>query len=200
MCRIILFWHNKIVWAYVITINTMNEIILQILEILKYTLPALIVFCTAYYLLTRYMQREATAKALELKMQRDKEIVILRLQAYERLALFLERIGPISVIGRVRTPDMLSTELQYAMVKSIREEFEHNLSQQVYVSSNAWNLIVSSKDEIIKFVNLVGTQLPPDSSSSHLINAMINGISNANAALPTEHALEYLKAECRELF
>ncbi len=175
-------------------------IIEQIFDILKYTLPALIVFLTAYFMLTKYIQQEANVKALELKMKRDKEIMILRLQAYERLALFLERITPASVINRVRTPEMLSTELQYAIVRNIREEFEHNLSQQVYVSSNAWNLIVASKDEIVKFINMVGTQTPPEGSAGQLINAIFTGIANANAPLPTEHALEYLKAECRELF
>lgn len=171
-----------------------------LLDILKYTLPALIVFLTAYFLLTRYMQKDATAKVIELKMKRDKEIVMLRLQAYERLALFLERINPAAVVSRVRNPDMIANELQYAMVKNIREEFEHNLSQQVYVSSNAWNLIVAAKDEIIKTINLIGNQLPSEASSGQLITALFNGISSANTALPSEHALEYLKAECRELF
>ncbi|MDB5282143.1 MAG: hypothetical protein JWO06_1218 [Bacteroidota bacterium] len=175
-------------------------IITDLLEILKYVLPALIVFLTAYFLLTRYMQKDATSKMIEIKMRRDKEIITLRLQAYERLALFLERIGPASVIARVRTPDMIATELQYAMVKNIREEYEHNLSQQVYISSNAWNLIVASKDEIIKTINMIGQQVPPDSSSGQLIATLFNGITKANAPLPTEHALEYLKAECRELF
>ncbi len=172
----------------------------DILEILKYTLPALLVFLTAYFLLTRYMQKEATAKMIEMKMKRDKEITMLRLQAFERLALFLERIGPANVIARVRTPDMICTELQYAMVKNIREEYEHNLSQQVYVSSASWNLIVASKDEIIKMVNLIAQQLPPDASSGQLINAIFTGIQRANAPLPTEQALEILKTECRELF
>ena len=176
------------------------EIVTLLLEILKYTLPALIVFLTAFFLLTRYMQKEATAKALELKMKRDKEIIMLRLQAYERLALFLERINFASVISRVRTPEMLSSELQYPMVKNIREEYEHNLSQQVYVSSNAWNLIVSAKEEMMKTVNLIGAKLPPEASAGQLINAVFTGIQNANAPLPTEHALEFLKAECRELF
>ena len=175
-------------------------ILTDILELLKYTLPALIVFLTAYFLLTRYMQKEATEKAIELKLKRDKEITMLRLQAYERLALFLERIGPANVISRVRVPDMICTELQYSMVRNIREEYEHNLSQQIYVSSAAWNLIVASKDEIIKLVNLIGQQLPPDASSGQLINAIFTGIAKANAPLPTEHALEFLKAECRELF
>lgn len=176
------------------------EIVTVVLEILKYTLPALIVFLTAYFLLTKYMLKEATHKAIELKMVRDKEIVLLRLQAYERLALFLERINFAPVISRVRSPDMLSHELQYAIVKNIREEFDHNLSQQIYISPNAWNLIVSCKEEMMKTVNLIGTQLPPESSSGQLINALFNGIANANTILPTEQALDYLKAECRELF
>lgn len=176
------------------------EIVTAILEILKYTLPALIVFLTAYYLLTRYMLKEATEKTIELKMSRDKEVVLLRLQAYERLALFLERINFAPVISRVRTPDMISNELQYAIVKNIREEFEHNLSQQIYVSSDAWNLIVQAKEEMMKTVNLIGTQLPPEASSGQLISALFNGIQNANAPLPTEQALEFLKAECRQLF
>ena len=172
----------------------------DIFELLKYIIPALTVFLTAYFLLTRYMQKDATAKAIEMKLRRDKEIVMLRLQAYERLALFLERISPANVISRVRTPDMLSSDLQYCMVKNIREEYEHNLSQQIYVSSAAWNLIVASKDEIIKTVNLIGQQLPPDASAGQLINAIFTGISRANAPLPTEHALEFLKSECRDLF
>ena len=176
------------------------DILLALVEVLKYTLPALIVFLTAYFLLTRYMNRDANVKALELKMKRDHEITILRLQAYERLALFLERINPAAIISRVRTPDMLASELQYAIVKNIREEYEHNLSQQVYVSGNAWGLISASKDEIAKTINLIGTQLPPEASAGQLINAIFTGISAANAPLPTEHALEYLKAECRELF
>jgi hypothetical protein len=172
----------------------------DILDLLKYTIPALIVFLTAYFLLTRYMQKDATAKAIEMKLKRDKEIVMLRLQAYERLALFLERISPANVISRVRTPDMIGSELQYGMVKNIREEYEHNLSQQIYISSTSWNLIVAAKDEIIRTVNLIAQQLPPDASSGQLINAIFTGIANANAPLPTEHALEFLKSECRELF
>lgn len=172
----------------------------EIFELLKYTLPALIVFLTAYFLLTRYMEKEAEAKAIEMKLKRDKEITMLRLQAFERLALFLERISPPSVIARVRNPDMICTELQYAMVKSIREEYEHNLSQQVYISSATWKMITAAKDEIIKNINITGQQLPPDASSGQLINAIFTGIAASETPLPTDSALEVLKAECRELF
>lgn len=95
---------------------------------------------------------------------------------------------------------MLASELQYAMVKNIREEFEHNLSQQIYISSDAWNLILQAKEEMTKTVNLFGTQLPSDASAGQFINALFSGIQSANMPLPTEHALEFLKAECRQLF
>lgn len=176
------------------------EVLLPLIEVLKYTLPALIVFLTSYLLLTRYLKNEAATKTLELRMKRDKEITMLRLQAYERLALFLERIGPVSVISRVRTPDMLATELQYAIVKSIREEYEHNLSQQVYVGAETWEVIVAAKEEILKYVNLIGNQMPSDASAGMFINALISGIANTNAPLPTEHAISILKQECRTLF
>lgn len=176
------------------------EILHDLIEVLKYTLPALIVFFTAYFLLTRYMRKEAVEKSIKMKLERDKEVVMLRLQAYERLALFLERINPASVITRVRSADMLANELQYAMVKNIREEYEHNLSQQIYVSPHSWNLIVASKEEMLKTVNLIGNQMPPEASAGQFIATLLNGIANANAQLPTEQALDFLKAEVKELF
>ncbi|MCS6935328.1 MAG: hypothetical protein NZM35_09300 [Chitinophagales bacterium] len=176
------------------------EILSQFTEILKYTLPALIVFVTAYLLITRYLNHRAATKAVALKLQRDKEITLLRLQAYERLALLLERIHPLSVVTRVRTPDMLATELQYAMIKNIREEFEHNLSQQIYVGDETWQLIVAAKEEILKYINMVGNQMPSDASAGVFIHALANGIERANTPLPTEQALSILKQECRTLF
>ena len=178
----------------------MENLTLQLLEIVKYTLPALTVFLTAYCLLTRYMQKEAAEKMIELKMRRDKEIVMLRLQAYERLSLFLERIHFSMVIERVRTPEMQASHLHYAITQNMRDEFEYNLSQQIYVSSNAWNLIVQSKEEMIKTVNLIAASLPEGASAGMLVNAIFSGIQHANTPLPTEQALAFLKAECREIF
>jgi hypothetical protein len=176
------------------------EIVQQLLEILKYTLPAVIVFLTAYFLLTRYMQTVAAERAFEFKLKRDKDILLLRLQAYERMALFLERVNFGSVIGRVQEANLTSADIQYAIKESIRIEFEHNLSQQIYISSNAWRLIVSSKDEMIKTVALIGQQVDSTASAQVFINTLTSAIANTNAPLPTEQALEFLKAECRELF
>lgn len=176
------------------------EIIQQLIEILKYTLPAVIVFLTAYFLITRYMQTVAAERALEFKLKRDKDILLLRLQAYERMTLFLERVNFKSIIGRIDEANLSSSDIQFAIKESIRIEFEHNLSQQIYVSSNAWRLIVSSKNEMLKTVDMIGQQVDNKATSQVFINTLLGAIANTNAPLPTEQALEFLKAECRELF
>ncbi|MDW8273077.1 MAG: hypothetical protein RMJ53_02480 [Chitinophagales bacterium] len=171
-----------------------------LISVLLSTIPALLVFLTAYIVFKQQIRRELETKLLDLKLKDSKEIKMLRLQAYERLALFLERISPYSLIGRCMEQDMISQELQYAIVKTIRAEFEHNLSQQIYVSDNCWNLVVQAKDEIIKTINLVSAQLPPDASAQELSRVIIQAVANANVPLPTQQALEFLKMEVRSLF
>ena len=171
-----------------------------LIDVLSLTIPPLLVFLTAYFMLKQQSRKELELKMLDLKLRDSKEMRVLRLQAYERLALFLERVSPYSLVGRCIEPDMISQELQYALVRTIRAEFEHNLSQQVYVSDNAWNLIVQSKDEIIKTINVISAQVSGDASAQELSRFLLQAIANANMPLPTQQALDYLKAEARELF
>jgi hypothetical protein len=159
-----------------------------------------LVFLTAYFSFKQFTKKELEIKLLELKLKDTKEIKILRLQAYERLALFLERISPFALVNRCIEPDMISQELQYSLVKTIRAEFEHNLSQQIYVSDNCWNLIVQSKDEIIKTINLISAQVSADASAQELSRIIFQAVANANVPLPTQQALDFLKAEAREIF
>jgi hypothetical protein len=171
-----------------------------LIDVLSLTIPPTLVFLTAYFMLKQQSRKELELKMLDLKLRDSKDMKILRLQAYERLALFLERISPYSLISRCIEPDMISQELQYAIVKTVRAEFEHNLSQQVYVSDNTWSLIVQSKDEIIKTINLISAQVASDASAQELSRYILQAIGNANMPLPTQQALDYLKAEGRELF
>ncbi len=171
-----------------------------LIDVLTLIIPPTLVFLTAYFILKNQSRKELEIKMLELKLRDNKEMKILRLQAYERLSLFLERISPYSVISRCIEPEMISQELQYAIVKTIRAEFEHNLSQQVYVSDNAWNLIVQSKDEIIKTINLISAQVAGDASAQELSRYIFQAVANTNVPLPTQQALDFLKAEARELF
>ena len=95
---------------------------------------------------------------------------------------------------------MLNNDLQLAIALTIRHEFEHNLSQQIYISSDAWNLIVSAKDEIIKATGMIAAKLSVDTSAQQTARVILEAIDNSGQMLPNQTALEFLKNEVRELF
>ena len=175
----------------------MSEILL---DILKYTIPAIIVLITAYLLIKSYLDKEFKVKQMEYRFNNRKDILPMRLAAYERLALFLERISFSNLIQRVRTSDMSAKQLQLAMIQNIRMEFEHNLSQQIYVSSDLWNLVTLCKDEMIKITNLVGASLPPDSNNNVLSKAIFEFMMETEQVLPTQKALDAIKEEVKTIY
>ena len=107
-----------------------------------------------YKIAQAYFDNQQKNQMLQMKIDEHKEtlkvVTPIRLQAYERMALFLERISPNSLVLRVFRPGMDTSALQAAMTKTIRDEWEHNLSQQIYISSEAWNRIREAKEEMIK--------------------------------------------------
>ena len=140
----------------------------EILEILKYVLPSLVVLGTAYCMLKLFFENENRKRMADIKMAGSNVIAPIRLQAYERLALFLERISPESLIMRVHKPEFSALQLQTMLILNIRDEFEHNLSQQVYVSSQAWELLRSAKEDMIKLVNTAATKLNGNATALEL--------------------------------
>src|ERR1035437_4381837 len=114
--------------------DTMNTL----LEILKYTLPAFIVLVSSYLIVKKFLVSQNQRKQLALFQDAQDITLRLRLQAYERLVMFIERIDPRMIITRLYDPSMTVQDLQHTIVSTIRAEFEHNLSQQIYVSKNVW--------------------------------------------------------------
>lgn len=169
------------------------------LEILKYTLPSVVVFLTSFYLLKTMLQNQSHKKMLEIKMGNQKVILPVRLQAYERIILFLERISPSSLVLRIVQPDMSAAQLQKELVENIRNEFEHNLSQQIYISATAWELTRSAKEETIKLINLAATKLNDHATAAQL-GSMIFEITAASDKMPSANALDYVKKEVRQIF
>src|SRR5664279_4852548 len=120
------------------------------LEILKYVLPALIVFMTTWLMMASFAEREKERNKMEIATKNQKLLTPIRLQSYERVVLFLERINPESLIIRISRQGMTCRQLQNEMISSIRAEYEHNLSQQVYISSQSWELVKSARSNLIK--------------------------------------------------
>jgi len=104
------------------------------LDLLKIVLPAIIVFATAYYLLKLLLDERQRVDRAILRNDAQKITLPIRLQAYERLTLLCDRAGILNTIMRVRTPGMSVVELRAALMIAISQEFDHNTSQQLYVS------------------------------------------------------------------
>lgn len=171
--------------------------------ILALTAVALVAVCGfAFYRISRsYFKSQQKQLLLQMKLDEHKEytktVVPIRLQAYERMTLFLERISPSSLIIRCYQPGMDLKLLQGVMTKNIRDEWEHNLSQQVYLSSTVWTQIREAKDEMINLINSSAVSLPQNADPSTLAAAIFTNIVKTQS--PSDRALEALKAEIKEV-
>jgi hypothetical protein len=122
----------------------------------------------------------------------------LRLQAYERIVMYMERIQPANLLLRLQKTDLNSQELQLLMIRTIREEFDYNLSQQVYVSATCWEKVRNAREEAISDVNRAALQVDPGSESSALARALFD-ISLATEQSAITSAISFLKSEVMEL-
>jgi hypothetical protein len=163
-------------------------------DILKITIPALIVFLTAWVLLKNMIKNDQDKRRQEMVLQNIRTVTPLKLQAYERIVLFLERISFESLLVRISSSEMTAQQLHIAMLNSIRSEFEHNLSQQIYMSPQAWEVVRSARSNMIKIINSEAEKLPPDSSGMALSKRLLEKIMEIEKE-PTRAAIDYVKAE-----
>ena len=131
-----------------------------ITDILKITIPALMVFLTAWILLRNMIRNDQDKRRQELILQNSRTVTPIKLQAYERIVLFLERISLESLLVRVSTSDMTVSQLHSALLTTIRSEFEHNLSQQIYMSPQAWEVVRNARSNMIKIINSEAEKMP----------------------------------------
>lgn len=182
----------------------------ETLEIAKYTIPSIVVFITAYFLLKLHLNAQEEINKRELKTQLDelriqikqedkKYLTPIRLQAYERMVLFLERISPQSLVFRVQNPTQKVFQLQSALLKAIRNEYEHNLAQQLYISKESWAMLRAAKEDMVKLINTAASNLKPDELGIELSKNIFEA-SMGNEKLNTERAIELLKKDIHKLF
>jgi hypothetical protein len=168
-------------------------------DLVKIIIPAGIVLYAMFLTVKTMLQKQNEAKIIEIKAK-NKEIVLpIRLQAYERMSLFLERISPDQIIKRVQKNDMNVAELQYLLQNEIREEFNHNLSQQVYMSDEAWKIIKNAKEELIMVVNQSAKELDPEAKSIELVKKIYEE-SLEKKIDSIEYGLSFLKNEIQQEF
>jgi hypothetical protein len=170
-----------------------------LLEILKYTIPSMIVLGSSYLIVRKFLISENQRKQLALFQDAQDTTLRLRLQAYERLILFIERISPRQMIPRLYEPTMTVRDLQLVIINNIRNEYEYNLSQQIYVSRNVWETVRNVKEQELNMVNQVAQKLSPDAPARELHALIIDIVMKAEEELPTEVALHTINDEVRTL-
>lgn len=171
-----------------------------IVELLKIFIPAAAVFAVAYFLVKRFLDNDQKRREHELKKSTQAMITPLKIQAYERVIIFLERINPNSLVVRVNKNSMNSRQLHQELINSVKTEYEHNLSQQIYVSAGAWELVKNAKEEVIQLINISSSKVATDAPSSELAIMILNITANLNKKLPSDIAIEYIKKEVSQNF
>ncbi len=161
----------------------MSNWLSALLEIIKITVPALIVFFTVYYLMKTYLDKQYQLRVLEFRQNQSNTTIPARLQAYERLSLFCERIAIPSLMLRLREDGQSNALLRMAMLLAIQQEFEYNITQQVYVSDQLWQIIKLSRDNTVMDINGLYEQVDPKGPSKELATVLLtqNEGQSANA-------------------
>jgi hypothetical protein len=170
-----------------------------LLDILKYTIAGLGVVWIAFYLLKPYLDRNERIQLIELKKSISAQTLPLKLQAYERVVLFIERTNPANLLVRLNNPDYTAAELYMLLVAELRNEYQHNVTQQIYVSANAWAIVKRLKDETLAVVNNVIKDLPESASGLDLSKAVLTQISQSDKN-PYDIGLGLIRKELEELF
>jgi hypothetical protein len=173
-----------------------NPLLFQILAGL---IRFLLIFGGAFFLLWYYLRHTRKQMPAAGTNPDHATILALRLQACERFVLFLERIHPSNLVMRMNNPDFSAAQLQSMLVRTIREEFEYNLSQQLYVSNNSWELIKNAKEETVALINHASSGMPEQAPSADLVKKIFD-VSISRGRLPVETALEEIKRELQRLF
>ena len=166
----------------------------QILEIVKYVVPALVVVLSSWLILRNQSKAEEQKQKEAIALETHKFMLPLRLQAYERLSLLLERISPESLLMRHSGSNMLSHQLHTELLSSIRAEYEHNMSQQIYVTPKVWDAVLLARTQTIQIINLSATAVDATASSFDLSKKIIEHCAT-HSKLPTVVALETLRTE-----
>jgi len=170
------------------------------LQLIIAIVPAAIVFMTTALFLKKQGEKEMRRVQLEMsKQKKSQNFLAERMEAYQRSILLLERIHPNSLVMRIHNPTLPAKVFQSELIKAVREEFEHNVTQQLFITIDAWKMLKSAKDETVKIINVAGQQMTDTSMSTDLAGKIFEIIGEVGD-LPSEIAVEYLKKEFQELF
>lgn len=170
-----------------------------LIEFGKIIIPATLVLYAVYLTVRSFMTKEIELKKLEVRSRSIETILPARLQAYERMTLFLERIAPQNLLIRLTNPAFTARDFQKVLLDEIRNEYNHNVSQQVYMGEEVWNQIRNAKEDLVILINEAATSLPAEATCIDLSKKIFEMTMNKQVDL-IGLALTELKREIQQTF
>lgn len=185
----------------------------EFMEFIIIIVPTIAILIVVYIMMREFTRQNSKQfdylkdeqRLLKAKMENEKKSnagktsIPLRFQAYERMSLFLERINPPNLLTRVLKPKIGVSTLHSSLLATIRDEYEHNMSQQLYISDTAWELVKAAKEDVVRLINSAATKFNSDDDAGKFAQEIITkGFNNSNN--PIDKALNALKKDIRENF
>ncbi len=168
----------------------------DIFQLFAFLLPAVVTGAVAFYFFRLHTNNEEGRRRYLLHRDTQKNSLPIRLQAYERMALFLERISITNLVVRVSPNNSDKNEYENLLIRTIEKEFEHNLSQQIYMSDECWNIIKAAKNATIQTIRKAA--MSESDTSSKLREDILN--STMDKQSPSATALAFVKKEIGALW
>ncbi|GAB3907031.1 hypothetical protein GCM10028803_40380 [Larkinella knui] len=168
-------------------------------DLVKLLIPAGLVLYGMYVTVKLMLEREAEKQRVDLKNRYASEVTPLRLQAYERMALFLERITPGNLLLRLNGQTPVALDFQQLLLREIREEYNHNVSQQIYMSQAVWEEVQNAMNEVVTLINEAAGEVAPESPALDLSKKIFDKVIQKNIQ-PTAAGLKAVKDEVQATF
>jgi hypothetical protein len=169
----------------------------KLFDLFLYAIPALITGGIAYYFFKQHIENEFNLRKFTLQKDLQKDAFPIRLQAYERMALFLERIAPAKLLIRVIPTSSSKEDYEALLIATIEQEFEHNLSQQIYVTDECWSIINAAKNATIQVIRKASL-LGKTKTANKLREVILTDLMDKRP--PSNAALSFIKNEVSEMW
>lgn len=168
-------------------------------ELLKLTLPAAAVLYGMYLVVRGFVVRDIESRRQEVRSRSIETILPSRIQAYERICLLMERMSPQNLLIRVAPGGLAAKDYQRVLLEEIRNEYNHNAAQQIYMSEEVWVLVRNSREDLVMTINEAASEMPEEASGLDLARKIMERYV-VKPVDPMGHALLTLKKEVQQLF
>ena len=170
-----------------------------LIEFGKILIPASVVLYAAFLFVRSFIQKDVDLKKLQIRGKALETVLPNRLHAYERMTLFLERMSPNNLLIRLNTGSIPARDFHQMLLGEVRNEYNHNVSQQIYISEEVWDLIRNAKEDLIVSINDAASEMGEESTSLDLSKKIFEK-TMGKAVDPLAHALTELKREVYKIF